>query len=157
MLLRSITPQVVMNGTRCISHSFNRTAVEVEIAVGAHKDEIHLVPRIPLQPSDTTFQFKFQRRQLPLKGCFAMTINKAQGQTLHSVGLDLQQPVFSHGMLYVALSRSGNRDNIAYVCSPQSSLTRNLWSSKKCYKQVSAKFFRLVITNIFLHRLFFSR
>jgi ATP-dependent exoDNAse (exonuclease V) alpha subunit len=34
-----------------------------------------------------------------------MTINKAQGQTLHTVGVDLRSPVFSHGQLYVALSR----------------------------------------------------
>ena len=131
ILLRSIKPPELMNGTRCIIRSCNRNTVEVEIAVGVHKDEIHLVPRIPLQSSDTTFPFKFQRRQLPLKGCFAMTINKAQGQTLHSIGLDLQQPVFSHGMLYVALSRSGKRDNIAYLCSPQSSITRHV-----VYKEV---------------------
>ena len=34
-----------------------------------------------------------------------MTINKAQGQTVQHVGLDLHTPVFSHGQLYVALSR----------------------------------------------------
>ena len=34
-----------------------------------------------------------------------MTINKAQGQTFGRVGLSLLQPVFSHGQLYVALSR----------------------------------------------------
>ena len=34
-----------------------------------------------------------------------MTINKAQGQTIHNVGLYLPQHVFSHGQLYVALSR----------------------------------------------------
>ncbi|GAA0185858.1 hypothetical protein LIER_33146 [Lithospermum erythrorhizon] len=46
------------------------------------------------------------RRQIPIRLCFAMTINKAQGQTLDFVGIYLKQPVFSHGQLYVALSRA---------------------------------------------------
>lgn len=33
-----------------------------------------------------------------------MTINKSQGQSLNTVGMDLRQPVFCHGQLYVALS-----------------------------------------------------
>ena len=42
-----------------------------------------------------------------------MTINKSQGQSLTHVGIDLRSPVFSHGQLYVALSRATDVRSIA--------------------------------------------
>ena len=46
------------------------------------------------------------RKQFPIQLCFAMTINKAQGQSWDVVGIDLRIPAFTHGQLYVALSRA---------------------------------------------------
>ena len=63
------------------------------------------------------FTFQFERKQFPFRPCFAMTINKAKGQTLTVIGLDLQRPIFAHGMLYVALSRTGKEDSITTFSS----------------------------------------
>jgi len=53
-----------------------------------------------------------------------MTINKAQGQTLQRVGVLLDEPVFTHGQLYVAASRCGEPSNIRFYA--QSCQTANI-------------------------------
>lgn len=79
------------------------------------------IPRIDLcfQPKQSS-EFKFLRRQFPVRLAFAMTISKAQGQTFDRVGLALYSPVFNHGQLYVALSRVGASDRILVLFPPDS-------------------------------------
>ena len=47
-----------------------------------------------------------------------MTVNKSQGQTIPNVGVYLPEPVFSHGQLYVAMSRATARANIRILVVP---------------------------------------
>ncbi|POS82566.1 hypothetical protein EPUL_004774 [Erysiphe pulchra] len=56
----------------------------------------HIISRITLSTSDDLL-FTLTRKQLPIRPCYAMTINKSQRQTLQSVGIDLTTPVLSHG------------------------------------------------------------
>lgn len=73
-------------------------------------------------PTDTPIQFK--RLQFPIRLAFAMTINKAQGQSMQICGLDLENPSFSHGQLYVACSRVGKPSDL-FICA-QDGQTKNI-------------------------------
>jgi hypothetical protein len=47
-----------------------------------------------------------------------MIFNKAQGQEFQKVALDVRKPVFSHGFLYVGLSRIRNVEDIVVFQDP---------------------------------------
>lgn len=133
MLLRNLNPaKGLCNGTRLIVRAFEKHSIIAQIAVGEHKGDFAFIPRIPLQPSDPKlYPVEFTRRQFPIRLCFAMTINKAQGQTLDTVGIYLPQPVFSHGQFYVDLSRATAADKIRVLLektpdNSQATRTKNI-------------------------------
>src|SRR5437773_4547850 len=114
ILLRNLSPSTgLCNGTRLRVARISQRVVECEILGGKYAGNMVMIPRIPLSPSSTAdLPFEFRRTQFPLRLAFVMTINKAQGQTLNYVGLCLTEPVFTHGQLYVALSRVTNAANL---------------------------------------------
>jgi len=114
ILLRNIDPaNGLCNGTRLVVRGFQKNSIDAEIVLGQHAGKRIFLPRIPLcRSDDEMFPFQFKRKQFPVRLSFAMTVNKAQGQTIPHVGVYLPEPVFSHGQLYVALSRATARTNI---------------------------------------------
>jgi ATP-dependent DNA helicase PIF1 len=120
ILLRNIDPaNGLCNGTRLVVRGFQRNSIDAEIVLGQYAGKRIFLPRIPLCPSDDEmFPFQFKRKQFPIRLSFAMTVNKAQGQTIPNVGVYLPEPVFSHGQLYVALSRATARSNIKILAIP---------------------------------------
>ncbi len=107
ILLRNMTSSLA-NGTRLIVIQLMQHVIEAKVATGPAKGQRVFIPRLSITPSDTErMPFTPRRHQFLLRPVFAMTINKAQGHTLKMVGIFLPKPVFTHGQLYVAMSRIG--------------------------------------------------
>ena len=72
-----------------------------------------MLPRIQLDSNKGDFPYIIRRRQSPVRLCFAMTINKSQGQSFTCIDVDLRGRVFTHGQFYVAMSRVTNVHNLS--------------------------------------------
>lgn len=120
MLLRNLDPENgLSNGTRLRVTQMLDNAIEASIISESHYGDVIFIARMDITSSDSRQQVQIRRLQFPLIPAFAMTINKSQGQTIERCGIYLNDLVFAHGQLYVALSRSRNRQSIKVFVKEQ--------------------------------------
>src|SRR6266516_519449 len=101
ILLRNLNHyESLCNGTRMMVTAMAERVIEAQILAGTHAGKKAFILR---------------RRQLPIRLGYSMSINKAQGQSLHRVGINLNNPVFAHGQLYVALSSCTDYQNLCVL------------------------------------------
>ena len=114
MLIRNLSiTDGLCNGTRLKITKLFKYNIEAEIITGEKCGNKVFIPRITLNTGNSSsLPFVLYRKQFPLILAFTMTINKSQGQSFDSVGIYIRRPLFSHGQLYVALSRCRNADKI---------------------------------------------
>ena len=103
MMLRNLDQSSgLCNSTRLLVDHLGDRVIQATVIFGSNIGYRVFITRITLTLLDISkIPIALQRRQYPVSLCFAMMINKSQGQSLSQVGLFLPKPVFSHGQFYV--------------------------------------------------------
>jgi len=129
MVLRNLDPaNGLCNGSHGIVTKISPHVIEIQLIGGEHHGKTAFIPHITITPSAEEIPFAMRHQQVPVHLAFCMTINKAQGQSVKHVGLDLHTDVFAHGQLYVALSHSTSSQwiKVLFKGTHNTTLTRNI-------------------------------
>ena len=139
VMLRNMSEEL-MNGTRVLLLDIRNNVLQCKVLNGRYPNTIVYIPRFVFKHEGPDQPLTWSRRQYPVKPCWSMTINKSQAQTLERVAVCLIRivisadndivvepyDVFSHGQMYVGLSRCGDPDKVCIYTTEEHCRTRTL-------------------------------
>jgi len=108
---RALKTSEIATNSRVRIIKISSKVIKAELLDGSSR--VVLIPKIRFK-----FKLKYGESyqmmscQFPLRLAYCMTYNKSQSQTFHRILLDAVEEPFTHGHLYVAMSRITNCDNI---------------------------------------------
>lgn len=115
MLLRNLDPPKLCNRKRLTIKGMMQRVPQAIMTGGKCTGKHVFISKILIKLSDLPFEFK--RVQFAVRLIFAVNINKAKGQSMKEVELNLTVAVFSHGHIYFGFSRLGNPEKL-HILAP---------------------------------------
>ena len=123
ILLRNLDPSDDMcNGTRLVVTQMSPYILQARIILGANVGEKNVGPKAIFKSFRQYNSFQILKEAV---SNFSILYNDSQGQSLKHVGIFLPRPVFSHGQLYVAISRVTTRKGLKIMIQDEDEAESN--------------------------------
>jgi len=107
----------VRNGTRLVVTALFNDVIQAKVITGTSIGRIVTIIRTTFSSSED-LPFLLNRHQFPVSLAYAVTVHKSQGQSVDTLGCYYPHSAFTHGMMYVTLSRGKHPDKIFYYFKP---------------------------------------
>ncbi len=104
----------LINGTMLQLLAVGRRYIQCRVISGPATGGVEILLKnvFTITPEASGLPFTINRRQYPIIPAYCLSIHKAQGQTIKLCGLIFESDPFTHGQLYVALSRVASWESL---------------------------------------------